>query len=238
MRSGFPGFPPAGIQFFRSLARHNNRDWFQPRKHLFEEQVKQPMRELVETVNAAMKSFAPEYVTDPDKAIYRIYRDTRFSHDKTPYKDHIAASFRRRGGGRHEGAGFYFAVSHKEVAVGGGIYMPTPEVARAVRNHVAARHEELRKIAKSRTVRRLLGEIQGHQLSRVPKGFPADHPAADLLRFKQYVLYVELAPEIATTGALFREIVQRFKAITPFVEFLNAPLVPARKKIDVRELIL
>jgi uncharacterized protein (DUF2461 family) len=72
----------------------------------------------------------------------------------------------------------------------------------------------------------------------VPKGFPADHPAADLLRFKQYVLYVELAPEIATTSALLREIVQRFKAITPFVEFLNAPLAPARKKVDARELIL
>src|SRR5437016_78415 len=127
MRSGFAGFPPEGIQFFRSLARNNKREWFQPRKHIFEEQVKQPMRELVAAVNGAMMDFAPDYATDPDKAIYRIYRDTRFSKDKTPYKDHIAANFRWRAGGRHEGGGYYFAISHKEVAVGGGIYMPTPE---------------------------------------------------------------------------------------------------------------
>ena len=97
MRSAFSGFPPEAMQFFRGLARNNNREWFLPRKPIFEEKVKQPMRELVEAVNAAMKSFAPEYVTEPDKAIYRIYRDTRFSKDKTPYKDHIAATFPRRG---------------------------------------------------------------------------------------------------------------------------------------------
>src|SRR5947199_9856780 len=97
MRSNFPGFPAEGIQFMRGLARHNNREWFLPRKPIFEEKVKQPMRELVEAVNAAIRRFAPEYITDPDKAIYRIYRDTRFSKDKKPYKEHIAASFPRHG---------------------------------------------------------------------------------------------------------------------------------------------
>src|SRR5436305_6930237 len=69
MRSGFPGFPPEGIQFLRSLARHNQREWFQPRKPIFDEKVKQPMRQLVEAVNGALAGFAPEYVTDPEKAI-------------------------------------------------------------------------------------------------------------------------------------------------------------------------
>jgi uncharacterized protein (TIGR02453 family) len=238
MRSAFPGIPPEGIEFFRGLARHNKRDWFQPRKQIFEEQVKQPVRELVAAVNAAMMDFAPEYTTDPDKAIYRIYRDTRFSKDKTPYKTHLAANFRWRGGGRTEGAGFYFAISHKEVAIGGGLYMPTPEALLAVRNHIAANYQELKKIAASRTVRRLLGEVQGEQLTRVPKGFAADHPAADWLRFKRFILYTVLEPEIATTPALFREIVERFRAMTPFIAFLNAPLAPARKKIDARELLL
>src|SRR6478609_9290981 len=95
MSTGFPGFPAEALTFFRSLARNNNREWFLPRKPLFEEKVKQPMWALVESVNASMKSFAPEYITDPGKAIYRFYRDTRFSKDKTPYKDHIAASFGR-----------------------------------------------------------------------------------------------------------------------------------------------
>jgi uncharacterized protein (TIGR02453 family) len=238
MRSAFPGMPPQGIEFFRGLARHNNRDWFLPRKHIFEEQVKQPMRELVSAVNTAMMDFAPDHVTDPDKAIYRIYRDTRFSKDKTPYKTHLAANFRWRGSGRHEGAGYYFAISHKEVAVGGGMYMPMPEALLAVRNHIATNYVELRKVAQSRTVRRLLGDVQGERLTRVPKGFTADHPAADWLRFKQCFLYVVLDPKIATTPRLIRQIVERFRAMTPFIAFLNRALAPARKKIDARELLL
>lgn len=236
MRSGFPGFPAEGIQFFRGLARNNTRDWFLPRKSIFEEKVKQPMQELVSALNASLMEYAPEYVTDPGKAVYRFYRDTRFSKDKSPYKQQIAASFRRRGLERHEGAGFYFSVSHKEVAVGGGVYMPAPETLLAIRTHIAEHHEAFRRIANSRTVRKLLGEVQGEQLSRPPKGFASGHPAEDLLRMKQFLLYVELPPDSATTSRLFREIDSRFRAMTPFLEFLNAPLRSTRKKIDAREL--
>lgn len=237
MRSAFPGFPAEGIQFFRGLARHNNRDWFLPRKTTFEEKVKAPMHELVAALNSSLVEYAPEYVTDPAKAVYRFYRDTRFSKDKSPYKQQIAASFRRRGLERHDGAGFYFSVSHKQVAVGGGIYMPMPETLLAVRNHMADHHEEFRRITESRTVRKLFGEVQGEQLSRTPKGFPAGHPADDLLRMKQFLLYIEMPADMVTTSRLFREIDARFRAMTPFLEFLNAPLAPKRRKVDVRELL-
>ena len=123
MSSVFPGFSREAMQFFRGLARNNNRDWFQPRKPIFEEHVKQPMHELVAQVNAALQKFAPEYVTEPSKAVYRFYRDTRFSKDKTPYKDHIAASFYHRSLMGQGAAGFYFQVSHKDVGIGGGVYM-------------------------------------------------------------------------------------------------------------------
>jgi uncharacterized protein (TIGR02453 family) len=235
--TGFPGFPQAGIDFFRGLARNNRREWFQPRKAVFEEQVKQPMRTLVEAVNGALAGFAPAYVTDPEKAIYRIYRDTRFSKDKTPYKDHIAASFHRRTESPHGDAGYYFAISHKEVAIGGGIYMPEPQTLVTLRNHLAQNHQDFRKILANRTLRRLLGELQGDQLSRMPKGFPSDHPAEDLLRRKRFILYVELAPDIATTRALYNEIVSRFRAMVPFLDFLTAPLGRARLKIDARDLL-
>ncbi|HJT87557.1 MAG TPA: DUF2461 domain-containing protein [Bryobacteraceae bacterium] len=236
MRSGFPGFPAEGLQFFRGLARNNRREWFQPRKAIFEQQVKEPMRTLVSAVNTALMGFAPAYVTDPDKAIYRIYRDTRFSHDKTPYKQHIAASFHRRGTTLHGEAGYYFAVSHKEVAIGGGVYMPEPAVLLGIRNQLAARHAEFRKILAARAVRQLFGEMQGEQLSRVPKGFAADHPAADLLRFKQFLLYIELEPDLATSPALYGEIVQRFRAMKPFMDFLTAPAAARRRKMNAREL--
>jgi len=234
MRSAFPGFPPEGIQFMRSLARNNKREWFQPRKPIFEAQVKEPMRQLVGAVNAAMAGFAPEYVTDPDKAIYRIYRDTRFSKDKTPYKDHIAASFPRRGASA--GAGYYFAVSHKEVAIGGGIYMPAPETLRAIRTHLAEHYQDFRRIAQARAVKQLFGAVHGEQLSRVPKGFDPGHPAADLLRHKQFLLYIELAPDLATGPELYAEIVKRFRAMRPFLEFLNAPLTQRKVKIDPKDL--
>jgi uncharacterized protein (TIGR02453 family) len=225
MRSGFPGFSPEAMTFFRGLARNNRREWFLPRKPIFEEHLKRPMEQLVEALGAGMMQFAPSYVTEPEKAIYRFYRDTRFSKDKTPYKDHIAASFPRRGFPKHHGAGFYFSVSAKSVEVGGGVYLPPPESLSAIRQHMAQYHEEFRAICRARNVRTLLGELQGEQLARVPKGFCAEDPAADLVRYKQYLLFTELDGGIATTPKLFTEIEKRFRAMTPFIEFLNAPLV-------------
>lgn len=213
------------MEFFRGLARHNTRQWFQPRKELFEEKVKQPMRELVEAVNADLLRFAPEHATDPEKAIYRFYRDTRFSKDKTPYKDRIAASFARRGLVRHQGASYYFSVNEKEVAIGGGMYMPMPETLLAVRNHIAEHHAELRGIVAARAATRLYGELQGEELARVPKGFACAHPAADLLKKKQFLFYVELEPRLALSSELVRAIRKHFQALAPLVEFLNAGLL-------------
>jgi len=234
MQSAFPGFPKEAMEFFRGLARHNNREWFLPRKAVFEERVKQPMLELAAAVSAALARFAPEHVTDPDKAVYRFYRDTRFSADKTPYKDHIAAIFPRRGFAKHDGASYYFSVSQKAVEVAGGVYMPTPETLAAIRGHIAGHHEELRRICRASALRRTLGEMQGSSLSRVPKGFCAEDPAADLLKFKQFYFFAELPAEIAVTPEIFGEIVSRFKTVTPFMDFMNAPLVAEKRKARFR----
>jgi uncharacterized protein (TIGR02453 family) len=234
LRSPFPGFPPEALQFFRGLARNNRREWFLPRKPLFEEKVKEPMRQLVDALNLALHDFAPEYETDPDKAIFRIYRDVRFSKDKKPYKEHIAATFHRRGTTTHGQAGYYVAISHKEVAVGGGVYMPEPQDLLAIRQRIAERHEEFRRILAARPVRKLLGDLEGDQLSRVPRGFPADHPAADLLRFQYYILYIELAPSLATSPALYKQIVERFRTMVPFMRFLTESLTAKPQKPNIR----
>jgi uncharacterized protein (TIGR02453 family) len=220
--SGFGGFPPEGIAFLRALKKHNKREWFQPRKEIFDAKVKAPMLELTTAVMMALADFAPAYVSDPNKAIVRIYRDTRFSNDKTPYKTHIAAAFPRRGGSRT--SGFYFSVSAGEIEVGGGVYMPTPEDLRAIRGYLADHHEEFRKIATAPQVKRLYGEMTGSSLSRTPKGYPPDHPADDLLRMKQFLLFRELDASLATTPKLYRELVKHFQAVTPFLEFLYRPL--------------
>ena len=229
MPSPFPGFPPEALQFFRGLSRNNNREWFLPRKPCFEEKVKEPMRQLVDALNFALQDFAPEYETDPDKAIFRIYRDVRFSKDKKPYKEQIAATFRRSGAPHHQG-GYYFAISHKGVFVGGGVYMPEPELLLAIRQRVAERHEEFRRILAARPLRKLLGNLEGAQLSRVPRGFSADHPAAELLRYKYYILYKELPPSLATSPKLYQAIVARFRVMVPFLQFLTASFAGKTKK--------
>ena len=173
--------------------------------------------------------FAPAYVTDPDKAIYRIYRDVRFSSDKTPYKTHIAASFSRRGMAKHAAAGYYFEVTPKQIGLGGGIYLAPPDTLKTLRLHLAGHHEEFRAVVAARPVRTLFGEVQGERLARAPKGWPPDHPAGDLLRFKQCYLWSELDAALATSPRLFDELLKRFRAMTPFLDFLNAPLVAANR---------
>ena len=117
------------------------------------------------------------------------------------------------------------------MAIGGGIYMPAPETLRAIRQHLAEHHEEFRKIAGARAVRQLFTAVQGEQLTRVPKGYRQRSSRRRLLRMKQFLLYVELPPDLATTPALYTEVVKHFRAMTPFVEFLNAPLRGKHEKV-------
>ncbi len=230
----YPGFPAEGIEFLRKLARNNRREWFQPLKEIFEAKVKQPMIELVEAINAELLKFAPEHINDPKKAIYRIYRDTRFSSDKTPYKTNIGAIFPRRGSDREASAGFYFQLDAKEVGIAGGMYMPTPPQLLAVRTWIAENHVEFRKMVKS--AEKLAGKFHGESLTRIPKGFPADHPAADLIKMKRWVHWITLDVKVATTPKVVAEITKRFRAMAPVIATLNtiagAKTPKARAAID------
>ena len=230
----FAGFPEEMPKFFRSLKRNNRREWFQPRKHLFEQHVKTPMLELVSAINAELAKFAPEHVTEPKNAVFRIYRDTRFSADKTPYKTHIAASFSRRGGERLGTGGFYFSVSHDVIEIAAGIWHPDRDVTLLVRNHIADTYQELNRILADKKARKLTGNLGGDVLTRSPKGFDPEHPAAGLIKMKDWVLDVTLEPGLATTPKLQGEIVARFRAMAPLIQYLNRPLL-ARK--PVRDLL-
>lgn len=230
MRTVFAGFPDEMVRFMRSLKRNNRREWFQPRKHLFERHVKAPMLELVSAINAELAKFAPEYVTEPKSALFRIYRDTRFSADKTPYKTHIAASFSRRGGERLGTGGFYFSVSPDAIEAAAGIWHPDRDVTLLIRNHIAETHRELSRILADKKSRKLVGGLQGDALTRSPKGFDPEHPAAGLIKMKDWILDVRLDPGLATSPQLQGEIVARFRAMKPLLEYLNRPLI-ARKVV-------
>src|ERR1700691_1111690 len=239
MKATFPGFPKAGMAFLRSLKKHNDREWFTPRKATFEATVRQPMIELVSAIHREMLRFAPQYVGEPAKCVYRIYRDTRFSKDKTPYKTYASALFLRNGFTKYAGcAAYYFAVSPEDIEVAGGVYTPDRDVLLAVRRHIADNHKQFRATFNGAKVRKLLGELQGESVSRVPKGFDPEHPAADLIKRKHYLLDTELDPKIATTPKLLKELVIRIEAMTPFVEFLNRPLVARQSKLKRDEMFL
>lgn len=228
----FAGFPAEGLKFLRGLEKNNKREWFQPRKETFDSAVRQPMVDLVEALNRGLARFAPEYITSPSNAIYRIYRDTRFSNDKTPYKTHIAASFWKRGLSKHACGGLYFSVSHKEIEVAGGVYMPQPEQLLAIRQHIAANHKRFKKLIGGTKLVKLMENLKGDELRRPPKGFPADHPAAGLIRKKQWLYYVMLDPALASTPRLYTEVLDRFRVMTPFLEFLNEPLKTEKLRIE------
>jgi uncharacterized protein (TIGR02453 family) len=233
--TAFPGFPEEMIRFFRALKRNNRREWFQPRKHLFDAHVKTPMLELVSAINTEMAKFAPEHVTEPKDAIFRIYRDTRFSADKTPYKTHIAASFSRRGAGRLGAGGFYFSVSHETIEVAAGIYHPDRDVTLLVRNHIGETYQELRRLLANKKTSKLAGTLQGDALTRSPKGFDPEHPGAEFIKKKDWILDVTLDPGLATSPKLQNEIVTRFRAMAPLIHYLNRPLLARKPPRDLLE---
>jgi uncharacterized protein (TIGR02453 family) len=239
MKTTFPGFPKEGMAFLRALKKNNHRDWFTPRKSTFEAAVRQPMLELVGAIHREMLRFAPQYVGEPAKCVYRIYRDTRFSKDKTPYKTYASALLLRSGFDKYAGcAAYYFAVSPENIEVAGGIYTPDRDVLLTVRQHIAENYRQFRATFSSPKVKKLLGELQGDSVSRMPKGFDPDHPAADLIKRRHYLLDTQLDPKLATTPELLGELVARIEAMTPFVEFLNRPLIARQSKLKRDETFL
>ena len=219
-----PVFPAEGLRFLRALKRNSRREWFQARRQEYERFVREPMVNLVLALRDDLKRIAPEIIADPALSLYRVYRDTRFSADKSPYKTHAAAVFPRRGLGKHTGASLYFHIATDEVLIAGGIYMPeTPDLAR-LRQHIVVEYQALRAIVQDAKFRGTFGGLEGERLSRVPRGFPADHPAADLLQYKQFLAACARPPDFAATPRFYPTLLRCFERLMPLVRFLNEPL--------------
>ena len=124
MPAASPRFSTRTLSFLRRLKRNNRREWFNAHRDEYEQHVRQPMIAVIERLAIDFRSFAPEMVASPKLSFYRIYRDTRFSENKTPYKTHVAAVFPCRGLPKHEGAGMYFHAAPDGVWVGGGLWAP------------------------------------------------------------------------------------------------------------------
>jgi uncharacterized protein (TIGR02453 family) len=222
-------FTKKTLSFLRALKRNNDREWFKARKADYETHVRAPMIDLLGRLAADFRSFAPELVSDPRVSLYRIYRDTRFSEDKTPLKTHAAAHFPHRALGKAGGGGLYLEVAPTWVWIGGGLYMPETHELSAIRAHIATSHRALRRIVESRTFVSTVGELHGEQLTRVPRGYPRDHPAAHYLRFRQFLAGREYPAEFAFDPKFYRELVTVFRHVAPLVRFLNTPILERPK---------
>lgn len=217
-------FTSKTLSFLRALKRNNDRDWFRARKPDYERHVRQPMIELLAWLHRDLRTFAPELVSDPKVCLYRIYRDTRFSEDKRPLKTHVAAHFPSRRFGRSGGAGLYLEIAPQWVWIGGGLYMPDTADLQAIRSHIAATHPRLHRLVTAAKFRTRAGDLDGARLTRVPRGYPTDHPAAHYLQFKQFLAGREYDAGFATDRRFYPELLAVFRSVVPLVRFLNVPL--------------
>jgi uncharacterized protein (TIGR02453 family) len=229
-----PYFRPQALTFLRNLARHNDREWFTPRKPEFEAELKEPMLAIVRKITDAMTGFAPNHVRPAEKSLFRIYRDTRFSSDKRPYKTHVAAWWSHQGLEKTSGAGYYFHVSAKEVIIAAGAYMPEKDQLAAIRNWLLDNHAAFRKALQTAAIRKTFTEFEGNALTRPPKGFPCDHPALDLIQCRQWGLSATLPAAAALDSGIAATIIRHFKLAAPVVDALNTPIAAAlapKKKV-------
>ena len=227
-------FTPEAMKFLRGLARNNDRVWFEARRAVYERSLKAPMLALVEEINLAMESFAPEHVRPPHKIMMRIYRDIRFSKNKQPYKTHLSAWWARRGMEKTSGGGYYLQVSPQGVMVAAGVYMPEREQLLTIRRWMSENHAGYSAMVKKVMKAKGAGfeGIDAQGLTRMPKGFAADDPADELVRAKNWGVHAELPAEIALEPALAREIVRRFKLAAPVVDALNGAILKGSEGME------
>jgi uncharacterized protein (TIGR02453 family) len=225
----FPGFCPQGIALLRSLRRNRRREWFQLRQELYDYKITTPLLNLVCSVSREFARFAPNYATLPAKAVFRIFGGDASSRSQTTHRTHPAAIWVHKNAKGARGACFYFHFTPNEAVVLGGVYSAEPDELLAYRKLLQQHYGEFGDILRDERLQSVAGDLQGEKLKRVPKGFPPDHPAADLLRHKQWYVVAMLDVALLSTDKLLPTLVSHFEAMAPLVEFLNRPLSLMRK---------
>jgi uncharacterized protein (TIGR02453 family) len=228
----FTGFRPAALGFLRSLKRNNDRDWFAKHRETYEAELRAPLAALVEEMDVRFATLAPEIVGDPKSSPFRIHRDVRFSSDKSPYKTHVACWFHHSDAGRgvgsaapHGGAGFYFHLEAERASIGGGIWMPPRPTLLRIRELIDDDHRPLTKILRDPTWRKKFGGLaEENMLTRMPRGYADDHPAAELLRHRSYTLGRELTPREVLSAKLPDLLAREYAQLLPLVRWLNGAL--------------
>jgi uncharacterized protein (TIGR02453 family) len=225
----FTGFRPEAIQFLVDLADNNDRAWFTPRKGEYERLLKEPLAALCVALDGAFRARRIPLEGDPTRSPFRIYRDVRFSKDKSPYKTNVAASFPWADGGGADGPhgfgesgnpGGYFHMSPGEVYIGGGMWHPSTAKLGAFRAAIVDDPTAVRDLIDQPWFVATFGQISGDKLKRVPPGFPSDHPEAELLKQKDLTFGRRLADDDVMGPQLVDLIADSFAVAVPVMRWL------------------
>ncbi len=210
------------FKFLRELAANNNRDWFQANKERYEQRVRNPILRFINDVAPRLAKISPHLVADPRPSggsLFRIYRDTRFSPDKSPYKTHLGVHFFHESGKKAPSVpGFYLHLAPGESFVAGGIWRPDPPALARIRDAIVAGTVEWKAFKKSKL------PIEGGSLKRPPKGYSADHPFIDDLKRTDFVASVRLTDKEVCAPDFISSFVSTCRTITPITRFVASAL--------------
>ena len=217
----FEGFTTETIKFFQQLSRNNNREWFAKNKSRYEDVVLIPAINLVTDMEKPLKKISPHFTAVPRRSggsLMRIYRDTRFSKDKTPYKTNLGVQFRHEAGKNVHAPGFYFHIDKDQIFVGAGIWHPDNPTLKKIRTRIVDDPSGWKR-ARNKVVKQKF-ELRGNSLKRPPRGFEADHPLIDDLKRKDFIGLMSLSPTDLYDRDLIDKLASRFKTSLPLVRFL------------------
>ena len=218
----FDSFDKSIFTFLSKLEKNNNRDWFNENKGDYEAKLREPALDFVRTMDAHMDKISPHFVASDKKSggsLMRIYRDTRFSKDKTPYKTNVGIHFKHEEGKDVHAPGYYLHLANDGNFLGVGMYGPETAVLTKVRTKIVNEPDRYKKIINAKKFKDTF-DLGGSSLKRAPKGFDKDHPLVDELKRKSFIAVCDLTKKEVTSDGFVKLVTQKFKAATPLMEFL------------------
>ncbi|CAL1519417.1 DUF2461 domain-containing protein [Chitinophaga sp. MM2321] len=216
-----PRIDQAGFDFLNSLKENNNRDWFNAHKTAYQKELDH-IEIFAEALLAQLSAHDLIETPSGKKSLYRIYRDTRFSNDKTPYKTYWSGSFKRAT--KYRRGGYYFHIQPGNSFVSGGFWGPVPQDLKRIRDDISFDATPLRKILNNKSFISTFKTLKGEQLKTAPKGFDTAHEAIDLLRYKQFLLVRPFSDEEVLSNHFLKEVSQTFQEMRPFFDYMSEVL--------------
>jgi uncharacterized protein (TIGR02453 family) len=208
--------------FLRDLAKNNDREWFQANKGRYEEVVKEPALRFILEFGPHLAKISPHFRADPrgsGGSLFRIYRDTRFSRDKSPYKTHTGIQFRHEAGKDAHTPGYYLHIEPGGCFFGVGIWHPDGPTLRKIRDGIVDDGKGWMRVARGKAFKDRL-QLSGDSLTRAPRGFDPEHPLVEDLKRKDFIAVAPLTQKSLTDPSFMKEFVQLCRAGTPLMSFL------------------